>query len=499
MLFSLSKIKANWKSGLTVALVSIPLSISLAVASGVSPVAGIITAIWASFIGASFGSSNYNIIGPTGALSGIIASYALLHGPQNVPMLAILSGIFILLAYFLRIERYLIFIPSSVIHGFTLGVACIIALNQLNFVLGLQNLPKHETLIENLLESFKHIKESSWPALAIFILFFLILLLLRRAISSIPGIIIISPLCIALGYVETKGLLPFSLETLGSKFGMIEPHLIQFSKFTFNTSFIVPAGVVAFVAIIESILSAKIADVMTKTKHVTSKEIFGLGIANIIAGLAGGMPATAALARTSLNIKTGATSKASAILSSIFIAFASLFLSYFSFMPMACIASVLVYVALSMIEREHFYRLFYQDKNSFIIAIVVALITIGIDPIIGILVGVVMALLFLVNKLAQSFSETVVYEGNIKTDSIDAQKKSILIYTFRGKLVYFNSPAHLLQFQSDFSQYDAIILVLTELYFIDLDGVDTLEEIIELIQKRHQQVVMVVSQKFTAK
>ena len=313
MLFSLSKIKANWKSGLTVALVSIPLSISLAVASGVSPVAGIITAIWASFIGASFGSSNYNIIGPTGALSGIIASYALLHGPQNVPMLAILSGIFILLAYFLRIERYLIFIPSSVIHGFTLGVACIIALNQLNFVLGLQNLPKHETLIENLLESFKHIKESSWPALAIFILFFLILLLLRRAISSIPGIIIISPLCIALGYVETKGLLPFSLETLGSKFGMIEPHLIQFSKFTFNTSFIVPAGVVAFVAIIESILSAKIADVMTKTKHVTSKEIFGLGIANIIAGLAGGMPATAALARTSLNIKTGATSKASAI------------------------------------------------------------------------------------------------------------------------------------------------------------------------------------------
>src|SRR5438552_3649157 len=129
----ITRIKSNWQPGITVALVSIPLSLSLAIASQAAPIAGIITAIWAGLAASFFGSSNYNIVGPTGALSGFLAAYAMSHGACNLPMLALVSGIFILVAFIFKLERYIKLIPSSTIHGFTLGVAGIIALNQLHF------------------------------------------------------------------------------------------------------------------------------------------------------------------------------------------------------------------------------------------------------------------------------------------------------------------------------------------------------------------------------
>ena len=128
-----ARLAANWQSGITVSLVSIPLSVSLAVASQATPVMGIITAIWAGLMAAIFGGSNYNIVGPTGALSGLLAAYALTQGVSMLPMLAIVAGLFVLIAYAARLERFLVFVPASAIQGFTLGVAFIIGLNQLNF------------------------------------------------------------------------------------------------------------------------------------------------------------------------------------------------------------------------------------------------------------------------------------------------------------------------------------------------------------------------------
>ncbi len=486
----ISELKANWKSGLTVSLVSLPLSISLAVASGATPVAGIITALWAGLIGAAFGGSNYNIIGPTGALSGIIASYTLLHGSESLPALALVTGLFVFLAYVCRLERYLIFIPSSVIHGFTLGVACIIGLSQLNFALGLQHLPKHEKFIENVIESLRHVPETSWPVVGVFVVFFLGLMVLKKVVPSIPGPIILSPLGIALGYAVELGYFPLRIETLGSKFGAIKPVLIMFPSFSFGTYLVVPGLVIAFVALIETMLSAKIADVMTKTKHDARQEMLGLGYANIASALCGGIPATAALARTALNIKTGATSRLSGIVSSIFIACNSfLFLSFFAYMPMAVIAAILLSVAIAMVEREHFIRLFRLDKANFCVALLVAAITVYEDPIIGIIVGIALALLLLVNKLAQSHYEIKVHESTEELS--DAEKRNLLIYSFKGKLVYLNSQAHIVRFQTDFTQYSGIILKLKDVYFIDLDGVDALEEIIDLIRNRGQLVVLI--------
>jgi len=394
-----SLISHNWKSGLTVALVSIPLSISLAIASQATPVAGIITAIWAGLIASIVGSSNYNVIGPTGALSGLLASYAITHGSAGLSMLALVTGLFILAVYFLRLEHYIHYIPMSTIHGFSLGVACIIALNQLNFVLNIQNLPKHEKFIHNLLESINHVNNFSVDSLLVFVLFLVALFLSAKVIPHIPSIIILSPIGIVLGYLCHNELIAFECETLASQFGNVSMHLYQMPIFSFSLSLFINAFTVALIAIVETMLSAKMADHMTKTKHNERKEVLGLALANIISGIVGGIPATAALARTSLNIKTGATDKLSQLISSVCIALISVFLlRYFSFMPMAVIAAMLVFVAVRMIEREHFVELYLEDKREFWLAMMVALICVIQDPMIGILCGTVISLLVLKKK-----------------------------------------------------------------------------------------------------
>lgn len=493
-LFKVSNLKSNIQSAFTVALISIPLLISLAVASGVNPIAGIISGIFAGMMAAFFGGSNFNIVGPTGALSGLIALYALQNGADAVPALAVVTGLFILLAYLFRLERYLIFVPSSVIHGFTLGVASILVLGQINFAFGLKNIPQHEKFIENLIESCKHISEFSWQALLLFTCFFCALFIWRKLVPSIPGAIVFAPIGIGIGYAMKHALIPLQIQTLGDKFGAITFELAQMPHIVLSSQLFVSAGVIALVSIIESMLSAKIADVMTKTKHNTHKEVLGLGLANLVAGLVGGMPVTAALARTALNIKAGATNWTSAFLCGILIAVISFFsLSYFAYIPMVVVAAILVYVAVNMVELHHLSRFFHKDRRSFWISMLVAVVTILEDPIIGILAGSVAALLLLLNTLTQSYYHIATHETSSRhtADLHQARKENMLVYTFKGKLAYLNCQGHVTRFQSDYTSYAGIILVLDNLYYVDLDGIDVLDEIIELLRRRDQRVAVV--------
>jgi SulP family sulfate permease len=212
--FLIKKIKENWKSGLTVSLISLPLAVTLAVASHATPVQGVITAIWAGFVSALFGGSHYNIIGPTGALSGLLASYAIIHGQQVLPTLAIMSGIMIFVAYFFKLEKYLVFIPSCTIHGFVLGIAFIIMFNQLNFALGLLQVPLHENFTQNMIETCKHLPEFSLVAVIIFACSLSVLFALTKLLPTIPGAIVISPFGILLGYASSRHLISLNLQTL---------------------------------------------------------------------------------------------------------------------------------------------------------------------------------------------------------------------------------------------------------------------------------------------
>lgn len=389
-------IKHNWKAGFTVGLVSIPLSVSLAIASHAPLSAGIITAIWAALTASFFGGSNYNIIGPTGALSGLVATYAIVEGSCNIPMLAILAGFFVLIAYALRLERYLMYVPASTIHGVILGIACVIAFNQLNFALGLSALPLHERLIDNVINNLQHLPQTSWIAVTVFIVFLGILIALSQLLPSIPGIMLITPLGLALGYGAQQGMIPLELETLGMRFGQVRGLLWELPTFCFRTSMIVPAFTVACLAIIETLISAKVADHMTGTRHDERREMLGLGIANIVTGFMGGIPATAALARTSLNVKSGASHRVAQGICGISVALISLLImQFFSYLPLAVVAAMLTYVAIRMVEREHFIQLYHDDRTGFWLSLLVAVVCIIQDPIVAIFLGTTVSLILL--------------------------------------------------------------------------------------------------------
>ncbi len=496
----LGNIQKNWKPGLTVALVAMPLSISLAVTSGSTPLVGIITAIWAGLIAALFGGSNFNIVGPTGALSGLIAAYVALHGVGGLPSLTIFTGIFILMAYALHLERYLIFIPSSVINGFTLGVALIIAFGQFNAAFGLYGLPKHESFFANLLESFRHLPQASFTTLIVFGVFLVLLFILRYIFPKFPSPLILSPFGVALGYMTTVGIVPLpDLATLESVFGDISFYLIQAPHFEFSISLVIAAAAVALVAILETMLSAKIADGMTHTKHNERKEMFGLGLANIASGLAGGIPATAALARTSLNIKSDATHKTSAALSALFLVLiAFLLLPFFKYVPMAVIAAILVFVAANMIEREHFIRFYRYQRSSFWIALSVAAITFYQDPIVGIIFGTALSLILFMEKLSRgqfdlklnTFESGVVQSFSGDSLAEISEHADVLLYSIKGKLTYINSRAHVSRFESNLSKYHIVIIRLRSVYFIDLDGAEALDEIISILQRQGRRVCL---------
>lgn len=489
----INHIKKNWQSGITVALVSIPLSISLAVASQTTPLSGIITGIWAGFVASLFGGSNFNIIGPTGALSGILASYALLYGPAALSSLAVVTGFFILIAYLFQFERYLVFVPGSTVHGFTLGVACIIAFNQLNFALGLPKLPVHEHFLSNVWESFTHISFASLPTCICFLLFLGTLFICAYLLPKFPGVILITPISIGLGYLSALGHIPFTLETLAERYGSISFSLFSMSQFHYNPTLISTGIMLAFIAILETMISARIADGMTKTRHNPRKELLGLGFANIASGIVGGIPATAALARTALNVRAHATHKFSATICSIAIALISvLFLSYFSYIPLAVIAAILVYTAIRMIELDHFFKLFHYDKTNFFISLLVAFITIYQDPIIAILFGIALSLVVFMKQLSHGYFKIHYLHKKIEPSDTGSICKSedTIVYTFQGHLSYINSQAHFARFETETKKYTQIILNFADTNFVDTDGIDILSEIIDLLHSQNKKVLV---------
>lgn len=493
--FFLQKIKENYKSGFNVALISIPLAVSLAVASNSTPIVGIITAIWAGLIASFLGGSNYNIIGPTGALSGILAGYAIMYGPGALSIMAIIAGLFILLAYFLKLEEYIVFFPSSSIHGFTLGICFIIALNQINYALGLKNIPVHEKFILNVIESFKNINNIDIFTFIIFIIFFSLLFLLTKLIPKIPAMILLSPVAIFIGYLSSRNFLFFNVQTLETRFGNISAQLFLPIKFVFSSKMILASVAIAIIAIIETMISARIADGLTRTKHDKRKEMLGLGLANIGSGLFGGIPATAALARTATNIKSGATNKMSATISSILILIISIFfLSYFKYMPLAAIAAMLVYISIKMIEKENFIRMFKIDKKNFYLSMLVAIITVYEDPIVGILFGATIAMLYLMKSLSQGHFDLetrAIKVGNLEqVSSIDQHEADTLVYSIKGKLAYINSYSHITRFESKPIEYTNVLIDLEDLFFIDLDGIEALEEIIYILKKQNKIVLI---------
>lgn len=440
---------------------------------------GIITAVWAGLFAALLGGSKYNVAGPTGALSGILASFALINGVGALPMLAILSGLMILAVYAIRLERYIVLIPASVLHGFTLGVALIIGFGQINAALGITRLGVINP-----------------AALAVSVAGFAFLYAAGKWLPKIPAITTVSAAGIGLGAMSAHGCLSFHLPTILTKYGSIGYGLAAVPRFSIsaiNANLLVTASTVTVIAILETLISGKIADGMTHSRFDQRREILGLGVGNIASGLFGGLPATAALARTSLNIKKGATSNMSGIISSVLVGAISLvLLPYFQYLPLCVVASILMYVAFNMVEAEHFKKLFRVSKRSFGLALIVAVLTVTWEPLFAIGVGTAIALLVFVDSLSQANVEVSINDTNSNLVSrvhsselpeLEYEDRTI-VYRFAGELIYINAQSHMTTLEQINGDTRAVVFSLRNLYFIDMDGSDMLAEIIDDLQSK---------------
>lgn len=346
------------------------------------------------------GGSNYNILGPAGALVNILLKFSTEWGAEIIPLLAFFSGIIVLAVYLLGLEKYCTVIPLSVLEGFSFGVAITIGCGQLNNALGLKGLKKHPEFYMNVYETLQHSPQLAWHEFATFLCFFLVLFNLLKFKPGKPWIIPVAFVGIIWGFICDK-LLTFVRPTLLQDMYPQMLHGAKLVDLSYWSRTDIPASVilvgsleVAFVAVLETLISARIADTLTSTRFDQKKEVAGLSVANIVSGFLGGTPATGVLVRTSVNVSSGANDKISQFLNAIVVLFTVLILlPVFTFIPMPVIAAILITSAVRLVPFKVMGDLLKVDKADFFVLIFTTYVCVFVDGAFGLIAGSFVCLL----------------------------------------------------------------------------------------------------------
>lgn len=404
--YSFRELRADSIAGLTVAVVALPLSMALAIASGASPDKGLTTAVIAGFLISFLGGSRVQIGGPTGAFVVVVYGVIAQYGYDGLLIATFLAGLILIFSGYARLGQLISFIPHPVVTGFTGGIAVIIATSQVKDFFGLQL----ETVPADFLSKW-HAYIAAFDtinpaALAVGIAALFLMTLMRYFVPRWPSYLIVlvfSSLLVAF--------FPISLETVGTRFpdmptGLPMPALPVFDL-TKIRMVIPSAFIIAFLAGIEALLSAAVADGMTGFKHRSNQELIAQGSANIASAFFGGLPATGAIARTATNIKAGGRTPFAGIFHAVFLCLFVLFgTDLIVFVPMTALAAILFIVAWNMSEFDHFvhiFRLSWADRNVMLLTF---LLTVFVDLTVAIAVGVILASLLFIRHMVRSFRIT---------------------------------------------------------------------------------------------
>lgn len=405
-------------SGLLVAIIALPLSIALGIQSVPGEVssngiqAGIITAIVAGFAISAFGGSRFQIGGPTAAFVVILYNYIanVDIGILGLQFATILAGIWLILFGLLKVGNVMKYMPYPIVVGFTTGIGITLMIGQIKDFFGLN--ASGADAVEKVISYAQNISTFNWGAFLVGIIGLAIILIMQKINKKIPSAFIAIIVCTALT-VLLNAVTNTQVPTIGTKYGNIkaEFYFINFSSLQ-NVKFIkliVPSFVIAFLCMIESLLSATVADGMANTKHSSNQELLGQGVANILSPIFGGLPATGAIARTAANIKGGAKSSLSGVFHAVFI-----LIMYFSlmgvlkFIPLAAFAAILISVAINMANFPLFVKLIkFGYRDSFVL-IVTCLLTIFLDLTYGVLGGVVLTVLINIPNIKNKLTLEVI-------------------------------------------------------------------------------------------
>jgi SulP family sulfate permease len=466
-----------------VGVVALPLALGFGVASGVGPTAGIITAIIAGIVAAVFGGSSVQVSGPTGAMAVVLAPIVLHDGVSAVTTVAVLAGVIVLVMGVAGLGRTIQFVPWPVLEGFTVGIAVTIALQQVPLLVGL---PK-ATGTSVLDSAWKAIRDVSWSrsgaalllAAGVIVIMIVWPKVSRRIPASIVAVVLVTvPAALLHLSVPTIGLLPRSLPT--PKIPDLSPTLVG--------HLLGPALAVAVLASIESLLSARVADAMTGTTRTSDdRELVGQGMANVAAGIFGGMPATGAIARTAVNVRAGAHTRFAAITHSlVIVAVVLLAAPVVGRIPLAVLGAVLVMTAAKMFDYRRVMIGIKVHKSESIAFGLTALVTILINLVTAIEVGLVVAGFMALRAIASgsgATQEELADHHDGPVDEVALLSEHIAVFRFDGALFFGAVPQFLAQLRS-VEGIRVVVLRLKGLTFIDASGTDALSQIIDELDRR---------------
>jgi len=395
-------LRADALAGLTVAVVALPLSMAIAIASGVSPERGLYTAVAGGFLISLFGGSRFQVGGPAGAFIGLVAGVVERHGYDGLALATVMAGLILIAVALLRAGTYIKYIPYPVTVGFTAGIAVIIGASQIKELLGLHLAHEPADLVPKLIALWQVVPTIHWPTVAITVFSVGLILLMQRFRPTWPAFLI----AVAAAALVCA-VLSLDVATITSRFGEMPRMLPSPALPTFSIEklrAVAPDAVaIALLGAIESLLSAVVADGMTGRRHRSNCELSAQGLGNIASVLFGGICATGLVARTATNVRAGARSPIAGLFHS---AYVLLFLlvaaPLVAYVPLAALGAVLAVVAWNMTEKEELWSLLRGQRGDAAVLLATFLLTIFVNLVTGIAVGVVMGALLFLHRMAEA-------------------------------------------------------------------------------------------------
>ena len=470
----------TWKSdllaGLTVGIVALPLALAFGVSSGVGAEAGLITAVVAGFIAAVFGGSNVQVSGPTGAMVVVLAPIVANHGVASVVIVGLLAGVFVLVMGIFRLGRAISFIPWPVIEGFTLGIAVIIFLQQIPAAVGSPEFAESPSALISAWNAIAatNLNLALW-SLGVVLLVALMMVAIPQVLPVVPGsivaIVVVTLLAELTGSpLQRIGELPSSLPL---------PALPDFAGISVG-ELIVPALAVAALAAIESLLSARVAASMANTGLFNpNRELIGQGLASVGSALFGGMPATGAIARTAVNVRSGAQTRMAAIVHSVvLLAVVYIATGPVSRIPLAALAGVLMVTAVRMVPSRAAWRILRSTKHDALIFVITAVITVTLDLVEAVVVGILVTVLFSVRAL---FMRGKVHRVALP-GSAQPSDERIALFRIEGAL-FFGVAEKIHEEVTTLPVVTVVIIQLSGVQFLDATGAQILAEIVTQLER----------------
>ncbi len=493
---------ADLMAGIIVGIVALPLAIAFGIASGVTPEKGIITAIIAGLLISVFGGSKVQIGGPTGAfiviVFGIIADY----GMNGLIIATFMAGIFLILMGILRVGTIIKYIPYPIIVGFTSGIALTIFTTQIKDLFGMQIADVPADFVSKWVVYFQHFNTMNiWPLL-IGLASILIIVYTPKISKKLPGslLAIILMTVVALLLKNYAGVT--TIETIGDRF-TINPNMPtpEVPKITWEvfTKLMSPALVIAMLGAIESLLSAAVADGVIGDKHDSNQELIGQGIANMACSLFGGIPATGAIARTMTNINNGGRTPIAGIIHALVLLLIYFFLMPLAkYIPMSCLAGILVVVSYNMSEWRSFKAILKNPKSDITVLLVTFFLTVIFDLTVAIEVGILIACLLFMRRMSE------VTKVSVETEEIDLNADSDLPYNNEHLIIpdrvevyeingpyFFGIANRFEEVMNDVGKHPAVrIIRMRKVPFIDSTGVHNLTNLCKKCLKKDVHIVL---------